>query len=440
MEKSSKQKIGIIGGGIMGISLGYYLAKQGVSVTIYEASPVLGGLAGPLVLEDGTEVDRFYHAILSSDRHLRELCEELGIVDQFRFKETRTSFYYKNALYPMNNMIDFLKFPPLGWIDRFRLGLTVLAAQFTKDWRSLESISVQDWLLKWGGRVTFQNIWRPMLKAKFDAGFDNVPATWIWSRLVRMKSTREGANQKEMAGHLIGGYITLIKALTEKIRAYGGEVLLKTPVKEIVIENGKAVGIRMVNDEVVKFDKVICTMQTPVFQRLIPAADQKYHEFLAKSDYLGIIAPLLVLTKPLTGNWTVNITDDRFPFTGVIETTAFIDPKYVNGYHLVYLPKYTAPGSEWQKKTDDEIKQIWLENLKAMFPDFDPSTIKYFLIHRERYVEPLHGLNETNLVPEVKTPVANLYLATTSQIYPALTNGESVSRHAREAADIVLKN
>ena len=440
MENTSKLKVGIIGGGIMGISLGYYLAKQGVAVTIYEASPVLGGLAGPLVLEDGTEVDRFYHAILSSDRHLRELCEELGIADQFRFKETKTSFYYKNALHPMNNMIDFLKFPPLGWIDRFRLGLTVLAAQFTRDWKSLESISVQDWLLKWGGRVTFQNIWRPMLKAKFDAGFDNVPATWIWSRLVRMKSTREGANQKEMAGHLIGGYITLIKALTEKIREFGGEVLLKTPVKEIVIESGKAAGIRMVNDEVVKYDKVICTMQTPVFQRLIPGADPKYHEFLAKSDYLGIIAPLLVLTKPLTGNWTVNITDDRFPFTGVIETTAYIDPSYVGGYHLVYLPKYTAPGSEWQKKSDDEIKQIWLENLKAMFPDFDPSTIKYFLIHRERYVEPLHGLNETDLVPEVKTPVGNLFLATTSQIYPALTNGESVSRHAREAADIVLKN
>lgn len=440
MENTSKQKVGIIGGGIMGISLGYYLAKQGAAVTIYEASPVLGGLAGPLVLEDGTEVDRFYHAILSSDRHLRELGEELGIGDKFKFKETRTSFYYKNALHPMNNMIDFLKFPPLGWIDRFRLGLTVLAAQFTKDWRSLESISVQDWLLKWGGRVTFQNIWRPMLKAKFDAGFDNVPATWIWSRLVRMKSTREGANQKEMAGHFIGGYITLIKAMTGKIREFGGEVLLKTPVKEIVIENGKAVGIRMVNDEVVKYDKVVCTMQTPVFQRLIPGADKNYHEFLSKSDYLGIIAPLLVLTKPLTGNWTVNITDDRFPFTGVIETTAYIDPKYVGGYHLVYLPKYTAPGSEWQKKSDDEIKQIWLENLKAMFPDFDPATIKYFLIHRERYVEPLHGLNEIDLVPGVKTPVGNLFLATTSQIYPALTNGESVSRHAREAADIVLKN
>ena len=436
---TSKQKVGIIGGGIMGISLGYFLSKQGVEVTIYEASPVLGGLAGPIVLEDGTEVDRFYHAILSSDRHLSDLCKELGIDDQLRYKETKTGFYYKNAIHPMNNIIEFLKFPPLGWIDRFRLGLTVLAAQFVRDWKSLESVSVQSWLLKWGGATTFQNIWRPMLKAKFDGGFDNVPATWIWSRLVRMKSTREGANQKEMAGHLIGGYITLIKALTEKILANGGQVLLKTPVKEIVLENGKATGIRLASGDVVNYDKVVCTMQAPIFQRLIPAADKKYQEYLGSQEYLGIIAPLLVLDRPLTGNWTLNITDDRFPFTGVIETTAYIDPKYVGGYHLVYLPKYTAPGSSWQQKTDEEIRKIWLENLQAMFPKFDTKSIRYFLIHRERYVEPLHGLNETDSVPAVRTPIDNLYLATTSQIYPALTNGESVSRHAREASEIVLQ-
>jgi protoporphyrinogen oxidase len=339
----------------------------------------------------------------------------------------------------MNNIIEFLKFPPLGWIDRFRLGLTVLAAQFIRDWKNLESVSVQSWLLKWGGETTFHNIWRPMLKAKFDGGFDNVPATWIWSRLVRMKSTREGANQKEMAGHLIGGYITLIKALTEKILAAGGEVLLKTAVKEIVLENGRTTGIRLASGEVVNYDKVVCTLQTPIFQRLIPGADSQYHVSLSRTEYLGIIAPLLVLNRPLSGCWTLNITDDRFPFTGVIETTAYIDPKYVGGYHLVYLPKYTAPGSPWQQKTDDEIKGIWFENLQAMFPDFDKSSIRYFLIHRERYVEPLHKLNETDSVPEIKTPIQNLYLATTAQIYPALTNGESVSRHARIAADIVLE-
>jgi protoporphyrinogen oxidase len=438
MDNKTNQNVGIIGGGIMGISLGYFLSKQGVPVTIYEASPVLGGLAGPIILGDGTAVDRFYHAILSSDRHLSDLCKELGIDDQLRYKETKTGFFYQNEIHPMNNIVEFLKFPPLGWIDRFRLGLTVLAAQFIRDWNDLESVSVQSWLLKWSGQTTFQNIWRPMLKAKFDGGFDTVPATWIWSRLVRMKSTREGANQKEMAGHLIGGYITLIQAMKEKILAAGGEILLKTPVKEILIENGKTTGILLANEETVHYDKVVCTLQTPIFQRLIPGADKEYHEFLGRTEYLGIIAPLLVLDRPLSGRWTLNITDDRYPFTGVIETTAYIDPSYVGGHHLVYLPKYTAPGSPWQQKTDDEIKQIWLENLQEMFPDFDTASIQYFLTHRERFVEPLHKINETDSIPEVKTPIENLYLATTAQIYPALTNGESVSRHARDASETVM--
>ncbi|MEW6402217.1 MAG: NAD(P)/FAD-dependent oxidoreductase [Chloroflexota bacterium] len=440
MEAASNQRIGIIGGGIMGICLGYFLTKQGISVTLYEASPVLGGLAGPIVLDDGTSIDRFYHAILSSDRHMRELCLELGIAEQLRFKETKTGFFYKNEIHPMNNMVDFLKFPPLGWIDRFRLGLTVLAAQFIKDWRNLETVSVTSWLLKWSGKTTFQNIWRPMLKAKFDAGFKDVPATWIWSRLVRMKSTREGANQKEMAGHLRGGYVTLIEAIVDQIRKNGGEVCLGSPVKEIVIEGGRVIGLRLAAGDVVKFGKVVCTTQTPIFQRLIPGADPSYHEFLSQTKYLGIITPLLVLDRPLTGCWTLNITDDRFPFTGVIETTTYIDPEYVGGHHLVYLPKYTAPDSVWQRKSDEEIKQIWIENLQAMFPDFDCTRIRYFLIYRERYVEPLHNVNETELIPGVRTPVKNLFLATTAQIYPSLTNGESVSRHARESAAVILRN
>lgn len=429
--------VAIVGGGIMGISLGYYLSRAGVKVEIFEASPVLGGLAGPLVLEDGTAVDRFYHAILSSDAHLRALCRELEIDDQLRFRETRMGFFYKGAIHPMNNMVDFLRFPPLGWIDRFRLGLTVLAAQLINDYKRLEGVSVEKWLLSWSGRNTYENIWRPMLKAKFDGGFGNTPATYIWSRLVRMKNARSGVNQKEESGHLIGGYPTLMKAMADKIRSAGGLIHLSTPVQEVIIENGRAVGLR-VNDARLSFDAVAVTMQTPIFQRLIPSASAEYREFLSKTDYIGIVCPLMVLDRPLTEYWTLNITDDSIPFTGVIETTSYIAPKYVGGHHLVYLPKYTAPGSAWQKMSDEEVRKVWLENIKRMFPDFDERSIRYFLVHRERYVEPLHYLNGDDLIPAVKTPLQNLYLSTTAQIYPALTNGESVSRFANESAQTIL--
>ncbi|MEZ4638894.1 MAG: FAD-dependent oxidoreductase [Caldilineaceae bacterium] len=346
-------------------------------------------------------------------------------------------FYYKGDIHPMNNVMEFFRFPPLGWIDRFRLGLTVLYAQFVKDWKELESISVEDWLVRLSGRNTYTHIWKPMLQAKFDGDFSNTPATYIWSRLVRMKSTRGGASQKEEAGHLIGGYITLLNAMADHIRKAGGQIHLSTPVQEIVIEDGVARGLR-INDQLRSFDAVVGTTQTPIFQRLIPGADSSYHEFLNQSDYLGIVCPLMIIDKPLSGYWTLNITDDRVPFTGVIETTSYIDPKYVGGHHLIYLPKYTAPGSAWQKHSDEEIREIWLSNLEKMFPDFSRESVRYFFVHRERFVEPLHNLNETDQIPTVDTPVQNLFLATTAQIYPALTNGESVARFAKDAADTVL--
>lgn len=422
----------------MGICLGYFLSQKGVEVEIFEAAPGLGGLAGPMILEDGTAIDRFYHTILSSDHHLRQLCADLGIDDQLRFRETRTGFLYKGKIYSMNNVIEFLKFPPLRWIDRFRLGITVLYAQFINDWHRLESVSVEKWLVHWGGRRTYENIWLPMLKAKFDGSFDNTPATYIWARLVRMKSTRSGPSQKEEAGHLIGGYITLIMAMVNKIKASGGRINVKTPISKIVIEDNKALGI-LVDGELHAFDKVVSTLQPPIFPNVIPDASSEYRDSLTQVKYLGVICPIMVLDQPLTGYWILNITDDSIPFTGVIETTTYIDPKYVGGHHLIYLPKYTAPDSPLQKLTDEQVTEIWLHQLELMFPKFDRSWIRFFLVQRARYVEPLHPLNGTNLIPKFRTPIKNLYLASNAQIYPALTNGESISRDAREVAELLIK-
>lgn len=435
----SPNRLAIIGGGIMGITLAYYLTKRGIAVDVYEASPVVGGLAGPLTLADGTEVDRFYHAILANDTQLRALCTELGIADQLRFRTTRMGFYYNAAIHPMNGILDFLRFPPLGWLDRLRLGLTVLAAQQVRDWQELEHISIEAWLTRWSGANTYAHLWQPMLRAKFDGGFDHVPATWIWSRLVRMKATRNGARQKEEAGHLIGGYQTLLQAMAAHLQRAGSRIFLATPVERISIAQGQVTGLH-VNGNFVPYAGVVGAVQAPLFSRLIPDASTHYRQSLTEQEYLGILCPLLVLERPLTGYWTLNITDESVPFTGIIETTAYLDPQFVGGHHLVYLPKYTAPGSAWQQKPDAEIRALWLHHLQRMFPTFDVQQIREFRIHRERYVEPLHSLHEQHKTPGIKTPVDRLYLVTTAQIYPALTNGESVSRHAAVASDEIWRD
>jgi protoporphyrinogen oxidase len=423
----------IVGGGIMGVTLGYCLTQAGMDVTIYEGSATLGGLAGPLTLPDGVDVDRFYHAMLSSDEHLMGLCVELGITGQLRFKPTGTLVYAGGRLESMNGLVDFLRFPPLRFIDRIRLGLTVVAANRVKDWRDLEHIPIREWLVAKGGEEVFRRFWGPMLHAKFDGAVGDTPATWMWSRLVRTRSTRKGVSQKETCGHLIGGYRTLLDAMAERIRAAGGKIRLSTPVSRVVLDGGRVRGVE-VGGQVVAHDRAVVTMQAPVAARLVPDAPAEYLDRLQAQRYLGIVCPLFVLDRPLTGVWTLNIADATALVTGVIETTSYIDPSFVGGHHLVYVPKYVAPDSPWMAASADEVKTAWIAAVKRIVPDFSESHVRYCLVHKERFVEPLHGTGAAERTLPFDTPVGGLHMVTTAQIYPALTNGESVTRHAREAA------
>jgi protoporphyrinogen oxidase len=205
-----------------------------------------------------------------------------------------------------------------------------------------------------------------------------------------------------------------------------------------LIEDARARGIRTARG-VWREGPIVSTMQAPVFARLLLRAQPAYRDALAGTPYLGVVCPLLVLDRPFLGYWVLNLADSRVPFTGLIETTSFIDPSYVGGHHLVYLPKYTQPGSPWQTMSDDDITAQAIESLRRINPGFDDRAIRHVLVHRERHVEPLHHLGRAHVPPAVDTPIADLYLATTAQIYPALTNGESVTRHARMVADLVTE-
>jgi len=72
-----KPTVGIVGGGILGMTAAYRLAQAGVAVSLYERAPDLGGLVGSFDF-DGRQVDRFYHVILPDDHRVVGLAEELG--------------------------------------------------------------------------------------------------------------------------------------------------------------------------------------------------------------------------------------------------------------------------------------------------------------------------------------------------------------------------
>jgi protoporphyrinogen oxidase len=426
----------IVGGGIMGVTLAYKLAQQGLSVTVYERGDNLGGLAG-YMLYDGVRMDRFYHTILSSDTSMQGLMEESGVADKRHFTVTKQGFYDNGKQYNFTTPVDFMLFPPLNPFQRFRLALQVIWAQFESDWRKMDTVPVEDWLVRVSGRGVYNKVWKPLLRAKFDSTAQNVPATYIWSRLKRMMGTRQGVTSKEMMCYLENSYYTLIEGLAKSCEALGVTFRLNAPIEEIVIENSRATGVK-IGGETHPYDVVISTLASPILAQIIPAAPNSFTATLAKQEYLGVLCPLLILKKSLMPYYVLNITDERIPFTAVVETSNLIDPKYLKGYHLVYLPKYIAPDNPMANWPDEQVKTEWMKHFRAMFPDFDESNIVEFIVQRAKYVEPIRPMNTLDDIPTITTPIAGLYMGNTVMIYPELGNGEAVTRYAVKVAEQVL--
>lgn len=154
---------------MLGLTIAWRLAQAGKQVHVREAAPQLGGLASAWKLfADGNDIrwDRHYHVTLLSDLRTRNLLKELNLEQDMVWNRSLTGFYTDGRHISMSSTLDFLRFPALDVIDKFRLALTILAASHIPDWKQMESQKVEDWLRSWSGKRTFEKIWLPLLKAK----------------------------------------------------------------------------------------------------------------------------------------------------------------------------------------------------------------------------------------------------------------------------------
>ena len=317
-----KPTVGIVGGGILGMTAAYRLAQAGVAVSLYERAPDLGGLVGSFDF-DGTAVDRFYHVVLPSDHRVIGLADELGLGDRWRFRPTRVGFYGDGRLFSMTSPKEFLTFPLLRPRERARLALFVARCQLTKEHDRLDDESLEEWLRRHSGKGVVEKLWKPLLDSKFDGNFSDLPATYIWARTRRMGSTRDKSG-REVMGWLEGGYQTLIDALQHKIVALGGEVRAGATVESIEAEGGRAVGV-VVDGRLRRFDHVLCTLAPPMARRLL-APELVEQAPADHCRYLGVVCLLLRTTRSISPYYHLNITDRRVPLTTVVETTHVVDP------------------------------------------------------------------------------------------------------------------
>ena len=432
----TNQKIAIIGGGILGMTLAHRLAQKGKNITLFEGASHLGGLASAWNLGD-IIWDRHYHVTLLSDSYLRTILEELDLDKEMIWEVTRTGLYTDGKLYSISNAIEFLRFFPLNLIGKFRFALTIFYGSKIKDWKKLEKISVSDWLIRWSGKHTFQKIWLPLLRSKLGENYKKASASFIWAIIARLYAARRTGLKKEMFGYLDGGYARFLQRFAEVLQTENVNIKINHRVAKIEKNNEGKIQVEFDNGYQEIFDKVLVTTAAPIAAQVIQGLEEAELLKLNGLQYQGIICASLLLTKSLSNFYVTNITDSWVPFTGVIEMSALVDRKYFGGNALVYLPKYVDPEDPAFTLSDKELEEKFTQALIQMYPHFHREDLLCFRVSRVKYVLPISTLNYSETVPPMTTSIPGIYIINSAHILNGTLNVNETIQLAEKNVNII---
>jgi protoporphyrinogen oxidase len=188
----------------------------------------------------------------------------------------------------------------------------------------------------------------------------------------------------------------------------------------------------VVDGETEHFDLTIPTLQPPALARLLPFGLHGLLEAYPRR-YLGVVCLILKLRRSVVPCYAVNICEPT-PITTVVETSHVLGTEHTDGLRLAYLPKYCERTAPEFSEDDRSIYERFTGMLARIAPDFRHEDVVDWTVQRAPLVEPVHALGHTPRVAPVWPGVEGLAMASASQIYPRLLNGDSVIRFAEDVA------
>jgi protoporphyrinogen oxidase len=434
----SRKRIGVIGGGFAGLTAALRFAQAGHDVTIWERGR-WGGQAATFEVS-GTRLEIFYHHLFQSDTAIAALAEELGVGDKLMWLPSNVGYFSDGRIYPFNGALDLLRFTGIPLVDRIRLGLVTLYLQRVKDWKKFESVTAHVWLERALGKRAYDKTLGAQLRAKFGRYYEQIAMVWFWGKIWLRTTSRRSPLDQEKLGYFDGSFQTIVDAMVggcedAGVRMVHGHALQGIDHIEGIwtatLDDGTSDG---------PFDALVATTPSHIFSQLVPDLPEDYRTRLSALEYEPAVVALLELDRKLSDIYWLNIADPDLPFTGVIEHTNFISPDHYKGKHYVYLSKYLEADHPYFSMDQDDLIAEYIPHLKKINPAFDASWITRSWVFRERAAQPIIPLHYSGKIPDHRTPLPNLYLANTTQIYPEDRGTNYSVRLGNDIAKLVLSD
>lgn len=436
-------RIAIIGAGFAGLTAAYELQRAGHEVVIYEAAPQAGGLASGFKAPHWDwPLERFYHHLFTSDDTIINFTRETGFGEHLIFTRPVTAMVHEGRPYAFDTPLNVLRYPGLSFVEKIRTGLPTLYLRLRRDWRPFERVTAHEWLQHTMGRSAYRKTWEPLLMGKFGDYYQEVPMSWFWARIFKRTPSLV---------YYEGGFQAFADHLVRLIESRGGQVHLNTRV-HLLRRIGEEWRVSL-DEGQPTFDRVISTAPPSLMARLAPDLPATYLESLRRLKSLGAIVMVVALKERLTdGFYWINLDKRQFPMLALVEHTNMIDPGHYGGDHLLYLGDYLPADHPYFTYDAEQLFEIYEPALRRFRPEYERDWVRQKWLFKATYAQPVVPLNYSSQIPALRTPLAGLYFASMSQVYPwdrgtnyAVEIGQRVAAalladvesHAEGAADAV---
>ncbi len=428
----------IVGGGPAGISAACQLGQAGVKTVLIERTPRLGGRAASFKYSRmDEEIDYGVHVLMRACTETIALLELIGAGDAVRFQPRlyvpichpggRSAVYSSPLPGPLHLLPSLLRYSPLTWGERVGAALAGIAL-------ILRAPREEETFGKWlachrQSRRAVARLWAPIAVAALNALPDAVSARaarFVFANgFFRAHGADMGLFTRPLS-HAFGSAVQFLKGR-------GGRVLLGRSAEEVLIEGGRAAGVRLADGTTLEGNGVILAVGPDRVSSLVPAELRADPSFARLSGLRGspIVNVHLWFDREVMDEEFVIGVDS--PVQAVFDVT-----RIQGGSGPTHIAISQSAAGELIPLRNDEIVSGLVSALGALLPKVKNARLLDSLVVRHPGATFVPAPGAETLRPPSRTPIPGLYLAGdyTRTGWPATIEG--AVRSGRLAAQALL--
>jgi squalene-associated FAD-dependent desaturase len=315
----------VIGGGLAGLAASVALAEAGWRVRLFELRPFLGGRAASYVLPDGEHIDNCQHVTFGCCTNLEDFYRRVGAGDKIKFfdrlllldPQGRRGEMHAGILpAPFHMTGSFLTFSPLALKDKLSIARAFYSilesAGHPSDVDEPGGISMLEWLRRHKQTpAAISRFWRVVLVSALSEELDRIDARYgidvFWKAVLSNKTGYRMGVPAVALGDLYEG-------CRRSIEQKGGEVIFRSPLRGLRIENGKLIAALFDDGREETADAFVLALPHLALSELLPEGVKQADPTLHNLDK--------IIDAPITG---VHFWFDRQvmtePFITLLDTT-----------------------------------------------------------------------------------------------------------------------